>query len=151
MTATMNALYSPPDNPWSTASPSCNNKDQKACLSLSFLGQKDYGLWNSTPKQEKTSTEQSWGTTATVAPLDLSFLETPTEIDVPHDWSDDVSVLNDNPEEDDIEVLYLPTSTYNVLVPLFDALYIEDDTNAEHPDTTNNKENRQDQEASVAS
>lgn len=141
MTAALTALYSPPgDNPWSTASP-CSTKDHQATLSLAFRGQKDYGLWNSTPKQEQTS-EQSWGTAASAAPLDLSFLETPTEIDIPHDWSDDVSILNDNPEEDDIEVLYLPTSTYNVLVPLFDELYIEDVT-ANNEDNNDKEEERQ--------
>ena len=147
MTATITALYSPPgDNPWSTASP-CNAKEHKeASLSLAFRGQKDYGLWNSTPKQEQTS-EQSWGTAASAAPLDLSFLETPTEIDIALDWSDDVSILNDNPEEDDIEVLYLPTSTYNVLVPLFDELYIEDSPESNEEDDDDDE----DQDASEAS
>ncbi|CAJ1965650.1 unnamed protein product [Cylindrotheca closterium] len=151
MTAAVTALYSPPgDNPWSTASP-CNAKDHKeASLSLAFRGQKDYGLWNSTPKQDQTS-ERSWGTAASAALLDMSFLETPTEVEVPLDWLDEVSILNDNPEEDDIEVLYLPTSTYNVLVPLFNELYIEDST--EHDDNQDDGEDDEDDsdQASVAS
>jgi len=145
MIATTNALYSPRgDNPWSSP------KDHKACLSLSFPTQKDYGLWNHTPnttqnEKDKTSTEQSWGSAATMTPLDLSFLETPTEIEIPHDWvsDDEVSLLNDNPEEDDIEVLYLPRSTYDVLVPLFDELYIDTVDKDEEEDD----DHRQDQEA----
>lgn len=136
MIATSNVLLSPRDNPWSSPP-----KDHKACLSLSFPSEKDYGLWNSPDPMKpdtNTPTEQSWGTTATITPLDLSaFLETPSEIEIPHDWSDDVSLLNDNPEEDDIEVLYLPQSTYDVLMPLFDELYI------------GTEDERQDQEATT--
>jgi len=123
MTAATNAFYSPRDNPWSSPP-----KDPKACLSLSFPTQKDYGLWNTPSNHTNKTCQQSWGTAASATPLDLSFLETPTEIEIPHDWSDEeVSLLNDNPEEDDIEVLYLPRSTYDVLVPLFDELYIDAD------------------------
>ncbi|KAL3943603.1 MAG: hypothetical protein SGBAC_002312 [Bacillariaceae sp.] len=144
MTAAVTAVHSPSDNPWSTASPCGSPKDHNARLSLSFLGQKDYGLWNSTPKEdENVPSEQSWGTAASAAPLDLSFLATPTTVELPQNWSDDVSVLNDNPEEDDIEVLYLPTSTYNVLVPLFDELYIDESTNQE--EELEGEEDRQDQ------
>jgi hypothetical protein len=137
MTATMSALYSPRDNPWSSPS-----KDHKACLSPFFSTQKDHGLWNNNASQTTPTVTQpkdsdiSWGTAAT--PLDLSFLETPTEVNVPHDWSDEVSLLNDNPEEDDIEVLYLPRSTYDVLSPLFDELFI--DTSQEDDDDDHQEE-----------
>jgi len=146
MTATVNALYSPPDNPWSATSP-CKDHS-KACLSLSFPSQKDYGLWNSSPKQPS---QISWATAATVEPLDLSFLQTPQEIDIPETWDDDVSVLQDNPEDDNIEVLYLPRSTYDVLVPLFDELYIGNEEGDAAAPPSPNEEERQEQEASACS
>mmetsp|Transcript_141503 Transcript_141503/g.200413 ORF Transcript_141503/g.200413 Transcript_141503/m.200413 type:complete len:159 (+) Transcript_141503:220-696(+) len=52
-------------------------------------------------------------------------LETPTEpptvITISSHWDDDVSVLNDDPDEDDDQLL--PRSTYDVLAPLLDAMY----------------------------
>lgn len=36
-------------------------------------------------------------------------------------WDDDVSVLNDDPDEDDDQLL--PRSTYDVLAPLLDEMY----------------------------
>jgi hypothetical protein len=37
------------------------------------------------------------------------------------DWNDDVSLLHDDPDDDDDELL--PSSTYDVLVPLLDEMY----------------------------
>jgi len=105
-------------------------------------------LWNSSPKQPS---EISWATAATVEPLDLSFLETPQEIDIPQAWDDDVSVLQDNPEDDNIQVLYLPRSTYDVLMPLFDELYIGHEEGNATTTLPPNEEDRQDQEASACS
>jgi hypothetical protein len=123
----MNGMY-PSKNPWTSFNDDDENKD-KQCefLSLAFPSQKDYGLWNSTSPlrpTSKNSPDESWGKTTNIIPLDVS-LKTPQEISYANDWEDDVSVLNDNPEEDDIEVLYLPQSTYDVLMPLFDELYID--------------------------
>ena len=38
----------------------------------------------------------------------------------------------DNPDDDDIEVLFLPRSTYDVLMPLFDELFIDDSREEEN-------------------
>lgn len=54
---------------------------------------------------------------------------TPTSPDPPNmvyagmkgDWDDDVSLLNDDPDEDDDQLL--PASTYDVLAPLLDEMY----------------------------
>jgi hypothetical protein len=125
MMTTMNGTY-PSENPWTSFNDDDENKD-KPFLSLAFPSQKDYGLWNSTSPLRPTrmiSSDESWGKTTDTTMLDVP-LKTPQEISYPNDWEDDVSVLNDNPEEDDIEVLYLPQSTYDVLMPLFDELYID--------------------------
>ena len=154
-TMTMNAVSSfPTENPWSSFPPSasCDSSPSKEVTSmtpysLSFPCQKDYGLWNSpspaalaTTKGsiKKTSIDDSWGktapTTATTTPLrensDSTVLFTPPkEVMICQNWQDeddDVSILNDNPDDDDIEVLFLPQSTYDVLMPLFDELYIDE-------------------------
>ena len=66
----------------------------------------------------------------------------PKEVIICQNWQDeddDVSILNDNPDDDDIEVLFLPQSTYDVLMPLFDELYIDEQS-------TNNDKDHQKQD-----
>lgn len=126
----------PSPNPWSSSDYNKEEEaeDDKPFLSLAFPTQKDYGLWNS-PRQLSNTTaaaaaipDESWGK-ATISLDVLSLI--PQEVSYPtldsSSWEDDVSILNDNPEEDDIEVLYLPRSTYDVLVPLFDELFIDEE------------------------
>jgi hypothetical protein len=140
MMPTMNGMY-PSDNPWTSFNASFIDDDEnkdKPFLSLAFPSQKDYGLWNSTSPLRPTrmiSSDESWNKNTNTITLDVS-LTTPQEISYLNDWEDDVSVLNDNPEEDDIEVLYLPQSTYDVLMPLFDELYITDNEEEEKEETT---------------
>lgn len=47
--------------------------------------------------------------------------EPPTVVSYWTDWCDDVSLLNDNPDDDDLGLL--PHSTCNVLAPLLDVMY----------------------------
>lgn len=141
--ATMNAIY-PSENPWS--SPFHNTKETPF-LSLSFPSQKDYGLWSDSPLATNNNNsaappptpDESWG--KTTIPSIPGIYNSPTlsesipqDIVFGDDWEDDVSVLNDNPEEDDIEILFLPQSTYDVLMPLFDELDIEGDNEVDHDD-----------------
>jgi hypothetical protein len=126
--STVGAVY-PSENPWSSF-----NKEAPY-LSLAFPSQKDYGLWNSplTKKTIASTRGESWGKLSTPVhsiPL-LPTEEIPQEIIYPNDWEDDVSILNDNPDDDDIEILFLPRSTYDVLMPLFDELYIDDSNEEE--------------------
>eukprot|EP00980_Cylindrotheca_fusiformis_P012283 scaffold3001_cov122-Cylindrotheca_fusiformis.AAC.8 len=139
MMATMN------DNPWSSypkddlhlypKGDSHHPHDDKPMISLAFPSQKDYGLWNSSPCPPVVSIgsppdeEQSWGKPAANTTV-VEEEPIPDLVMYAMDWLDDVSVLNDNPEEDDIEVLYLPKSTYDVLLPLFDELFMGDEEEA---------------------
>lgn len=89
---------------------------------LAFSSQKDLGMWStSSPNPEP---QGAWGQQSSPVALEI---EIPREVLFQDTWDDDVSVLHDNPEEDDIEVLYLPRSTYDVLMPLFPELYIDDE------------------------
>lgn len=132
-----------PSTPSNGVPTSSNEVPSITPYSLSFPSQKDYGLWNSPSPAalatkgsiKNSSIDDSWGktapTTATTTPpcesSDHALLFTPPkEVIICHDWQDDVSVLNDNPDDDDIEVLFLPQSTYDVLMPLFDELYIDE-------------------------
>jgi len=69
----------------------------------------------------------------------LLSLRPPETISFRADEEDDVSVLNDNPDEDDAAIL--PQPTYDVLANIFDELYKdeseieeEDDEDADFPD-----------------
>jgi len=52
----------------------------------------------------------------------------PLVVKIPHHFDvledDDVSLLQDDPDEDDAQLL--PQSTYNVLLPLMDELYSDE-------------------------
>lgn len=63
----------------------------------------------------RLSLETDWAPAAKISvepPLSVTFLM---------DWQDDVSLLNDDPDDDDVALL--PYSTCNVLAPLLDEMY----------------------------
>ena len=141
------------ENPWSSPpSPTTTRTIKEAKYmppyTLVFPNQKDYGVWDSLPvtKSKSIGHDGSWGKTA-ASTLTTSentnpdlFLAPPKEVVRYQDWQDDVSVLNDNPDDDDIECLFLPQSTYDVLMPLFNDLYIHEEPN----NTIENQDQRQD-------
>ena len=65
----------------------------------------------------------AWETPPTTTNKTIA-IEPPSTVFFSDYWEDDVSVLNDNPDEDDIQVL--PQATYNVLAPLLDEIFQDD-------------------------
>jgi hypothetical protein len=78
--------------------------------------EKDDDAWNKSP----SSNYKDIMATAPQIPTLLS-LRPPETISFRADEEDDVSVLNDNPDEDDAAIL--PQPTYDVLANIFDELY----------------------------
>ena len=76
--------------------------------------------WNTLTTKE---TEMAWETPPTTTNKTIA-IEPPSTVFFSDYWEDDVSVLNDNPDEDDIQVL--PQATYNVLASLLDEIFQDD-------------------------
>jgi hypothetical protein len=107
----MNVLLTPHfyDNPWYVplGLPSNNN-----------------GLWDSRATMTK---DEAWNVLKQTPPVTNAppiNMEPPSAVFHSDDWDDDVSLLNDDPDEDDIQIL--PQTTYNVLAPLFAEIYKDD-------------------------
>lgn len=106
-------------NPWSSSKP----EPRYIPLGLSGGGIQD--PWNPSFNTTKESqTPVSWNAKSPPTPAPVKEAQPPTNLSFSHDWDDDVSLLNDDPDEDDIQVL--PQTTYNVLAPLFAEIYKDD-------------------------
>lgn len=84
--------------------------------------------WKKLLESPATGRETRNSTTALPHP-NTNALEPPKIVSYFRDWDDDVSLLNDDPDDDDIEIL--PQPTYDVLATLFDELYIADESEVE--------------------
>ena len=91
----------------------------------------DPAPWNTTAAavpaspDRRVSLETPWTRATKISsqpPEAVSFL---------NDWQDDVSLLNDDPDDDDVALL--PHSTCNVLAPLLDEMY-KDESEADWDD-----------------
>ena len=76
--------------------------------------------------------EAAWNTSISI--VKPTTTEPPAWVSFSDDWQDDddVSVLNDDPDQDDQQIL--PQTTYDVLAPLFDDLFYRDDSEVEEDD-----------------
>ena len=95
-----------PSNPWALEAAKWTVNENIACHA-------NYGLW--------TAGAYTWVPS-------LSSTSPPKEIIVIHGEDDEVSLLNDDPDQDDHDIL--PTATYGVLASLFDDIY-KDESEAE--------------------
>ena len=119
--STMNAVLAPTlygNDPWSPREQSCPPR----YVQLGLSSRTD--LWNTLP-----TTDRAWSIPAPTMITETAASEPPSLVFFFDDWEDDVSLLSDNPDDDDVQVL--PHATYNVLAPLFDEIYEGEDTSKE--------------------
>jgi hypothetical protein len=112
------------DTPWTPSKAEKGHHTRYVPLAFADYGRVSWNITTSTTGNNHNYNNKEWSRTAEPVVAKRTSNEPPATIAVDKIWADDVSLLNDDPDEDDAQLL--PHSTYNVLAPLFDEIYKDD-------------------------